>query len=161
MKNSIKLFLLSLFTPLFVSISSATEDPHYEQLYDECSENLATVSYSYNVCTSEMWNLYETLSGLEYLTYNLYWVDWDNTYSVPLTNDIYLPSWYKAFVDSGVVAITNINSLDYAFDIIDSDFQQKIVWSYSIVYLFVISSGLFLIFLYIIRRYFIWLKSVK
>lgn len=161
MLNRSKLLLLSLFTPLLVSFSSATEDPHYEQLYDECSENLATVSYSYNVCTSEMWNLYETLSWLEYLTYNLYWVDWDNTYSVPLTNDIYLPAWYKAYVDSGVVAITNINSLDYAFDITDPDFQEKVVWSYSVVYLFLMSSGLFLIFLYVIRRYFIWFKSTK
>ena len=161
MKISIKLFLLSLFTPLFIGLSFANDDPHYEVLYNECEENLSSITNSYTACTNELGITYETLSWLEYLTYSLYWTDWDNTYSLPLTNDIYLPYWYKAYTDSGVVAITNIGSLDYAYSIEDSDFQHSIIWSYSVVYLFVISSGLFLIFLYIIRRYFIWLKSVK
>lgn len=156
-----KLLLLSLLIPLLCGLSYANDDPHYEVLYNECEENLNSITNSYNACTNELGITYEALSWLEYLTYNLYWVDWENTYSIPLTNDVYLPNWYRAYVDSGVVAITNIGSLDYAYTIDNQDFQDSVVWSFSVVYLFVISSGLFLVFLYVLRRYFIWLKSVK
>ena len=159
----IKLLLLSLLTPLFVNgvFASSGDDVHYEQLYEECFNNYQTLQGQYWVATSEIWNLYETLSGLEYLTYNLYRVDDDITYSVPLTNDIYLPYGYRAFVDSGVVWISRLSSLEYAYSIDDSSFQTDVVDMFGLVFVFLVSSGLFLVFLYAIRRYFIWLKSVK
>ena len=159
MKN--RLFLLSLFTPLFFGLSFANDDPHYEVLYNECEQNLSSMTNSYNACTNELGITYETLSWLDYLTYNLYWVDWENTYSIPLTNDVYLPYWYRGFLDEGVLAIKQINSLNTAYSITDDDFEHKIIWSYSTIFLFLISSWLFLVFLFAIRRYFIWLKSFK
>lgn len=158
-KNS--LLLLGLFTPLLLGVCFATEDPHYEQLYNECSENYSALLQYNGAMSNDLNSCYESLSWLEYLYFNLYWVDNWNTYSIPLTNDVYLPVWYRAYVDSGVVAITNIQSLDYAYSLDDTDFQSNVVWSYSVVFLFLMSSGLFLIFLYAIRRYFIWFKSVK
>lgn len=157
-----KLLLLSL-TSLFMWIcfASSGDDVHYEQLYEECFNNYQTLESQYWVATSEIWNLYETLSWLEYLTYNLYWVDDDITYSVPLTNDIYLPSGYRAFVDSGVVWISRLKSLEYANSINDESFNNWVVENFWQVFLFLMSSGLFLVFLYVIRRYFIWLKSIK
>ena len=156
-----KLLLLSLLTPLLCGLSYANDDPHYEVLYNECEENLTSISNSYNACTNELGITYEALSWLEYLTYNLYWVDWENTYSIPLTNDIYLPYWYRAYVDSGVVAISNIKALEYAFNIGDSDYEDNVIGSYWTIFLFFMSLWLFLIFVYAIRRYFIWLKSIK
>lgn len=159
MKN--KLLLLSLFTPLLWGLSFANDDPHYEVLYNECEQNLSSITNSYNACTNELGITYETLSWLEYLTFNLYWVDWDNTYSIPLTNDVYLPYWYRAYSDSGVVAITNIWSMDYAFSIDTESFENDVVKSYWTVFLFFMSCWLILVFLFAIRRYFIWLKSIN
>ena len=158
MKN--KYLLLSLLTPLFFLWVHA-EDPHYEQLYSECSENLTNSQNSYNTCVWELGNLYETLSWMDFMVYNLYWVNGDNTYSIPLTNDIYLPNGYRAYSDSGVIAISPINSIENAFSIWTSDFQNNVIENIWVVYLFLFSCGLFLIFLYAIRRYFIWLKSIK
>lgn len=86
--------------------------------------------------------------------------DW-NDYSLPITNNIHLPLWYRGFLDEGVLAIKRVNTLDSAYSISDEDYKDKIVWSYSTIFLFFVSSGLFLVFLFAIRRYFIWLKSFR
>ena len=158
-KNS-KLLLLWLITPLLFCNVFA-DDPHYEQLYDECSENLTSYQNQYTTCVWELSNVYETLSWLEYLTFNLYWFDNDTVYSVPLTNDVYLPIGYRAVIDSGVVLIEKLQTIENAYSLGDNDFKDNVVSNYGVVYLFLVSSGLFLILLYAIRRYFIWLKSIK
>lgn len=45
--------------------------------------------------------------------------------------------------------------MDLALAISDDEFEEKVVNSFSTIYLFFFGSGLFLIFLYAIRKYFI------
>lgn len=85
--------------------------------------------------------------------------DWD-MFSIPIQNNLFLPEWYKAKVEDWVQSITSINSLDYAYSIDDEDFQ-KVLNGYGIVFIYIFSSALFLLFIYAIRRYFIWLKRSR
>ena len=46
---------------------------------------------------------------------------------LPITNSIKLPYGYRGFLDNGVLAIKDLDSLDTAYNIDDSDFQEKVV----------------------------------
>lgn len=145
----------------------------------QCLFDKSDIQTSYSGCLESLWSLNEynnslneqleacliswstTTGDFAIYEYQLSRNDWYNDLFLPITNSIKLPYGYRGFLDDGVLAIKQLNSLDFQYSIEDSDFQENIIWSYSVVYLFLISSGLFLVFLYIIRRYFIWLKSVK
>ena len=94
--------------------------------------------------------------------YSVFWSDWVNDYSLPITNNIFLPSWIKwVFSLDRVLSIIKDNSLDNAYYIDDEDFQNKVIGSFGTIFLFLMSLSLMLLFIYTIRKYFIWLKSVK
>jgi len=150
-----------------------------DTLVSQCQQDKASLQSSYSGCleTNDSLSNYNSslLDQLEacYISwstttgdfviyeYQLSRNDWYSDLYLPITNSIKLPYGYRGFLDDGVLAIKQLNSLDFQYSIEDSDFQDSVIWSYSVVYLFLISSGLFLVFLYIVRRYFIWLKSVK
>lgn len=155
-----KLLSLSLLVGLFWVFSfSYAEDVHYEQLYNECSSNYSSLLQYSNSLDDQLDECLQSYSWLDYLMFNLqwYWDDW-NLYSLPVSNDLFLPSGYRAYVDSGVVMIWKNLSLESAYSISDEDFQE-VMNSYWVVLLYLFWSALFLVFLYTIRKYFIWLKS--
>ena len=150
-----------------------------DTLVSQCQEDKATLQGVYSGClesNTSLQNYNDSLSsqlqeclesgtggtwGTYIALYDLFWSEGGNNYSLPVENNIWLPNGYRGYIDQWVLAIKHIDSLENAYSINDSDFTENVVWSYSVVYLFFVSSGLFLVFLYIIRRYFIWLKSAK
>ena len=91
--------------------------------------------------------------------FDLFWSDNDTNYSLPIENNIRLPNWYRGYIDEGVLSIKKLSTLESAYNIDDTDFTDNVVNSFGVIMLFLMSSGLFLLFLYFIRRYFIWLRS--
>lgn len=135
---------------------------------EQCLTSLDTLSWNYasleNMNSSLSSQLQECLeswgwswsSALICNTFDLFW-DSDNTrYSFPINNNLILPSWYKGFVNEWVLAIKQDNN--NAYFIADEDFQ-KVMDSYWVVFLYLFGWALFLMFLFVIRKYFIWLKS--
>ena len=87
--------------------------------------------------------------------------DWHD-YSLPITNNLFLPNWYKAMLNSDhVLTIAKANSLNHAYSISDDEFSNKVISSYWTIFIFLMSLSFMLLFLFTIRKYFIWLKSVK
>lgn len=87
--------------------------------------------------------------------------DWQD-YSLPITNNLFLPNWYKAMLNSDhVLTIAKANSLNHAYSISDDEFSNKVISSYWTIFIFLMSLSFMLLFLFTIRKYFIWLKSVK
>lgn len=135
---------------------------------EQCESSLDTLSWNYasleNMNSSLSSQLQECLeswgwswsSALICNTFDLFW-DSDNTrYSFPINNNLILPPWYKGFVNEWVLAIKQDNNNAYSID--DEDFQ-KVMDSYWVVFLYLFGWALFLMFLFVIRKYFIWLKS--
>lgn len=156
-----KLLLCSLLFGLFwiLSFSYASDDVHYEQLYNECSSNYSSLLQYSNSLDEQLDSCLQSYSWLDYLMFNLQWYsdDW-SLYSLPVSNDLFLPEGYRAYIDSWVVMIWKSLSLESAYFVSDEDFQ-KVMNSYGVLLLYLFGCGLFLIFLYMIRKYFIWLKS--
>lgn len=151
--------------------SCLSDNSHCDTLVGVCYENLSG-------CVSDLNNLQNYNDSLNsqlneclinggsgsILTwfvpdFSLYWSDYGSDYSLPITNNLFLPIWYKWFINDWVLSIQRANSLDYAFSMSDSEFKNWVVNSISTVFLFIFGSWLFLVFLYAIRYYFIWLKS--
>lgn len=136
---------------------------------EQCESSLITLSWNYasleNMNTSLSSQLQECLENASNSTWDLICNKFDlfrssdNTnYSFPINNDLILPPWYKWFVNEWVLAIKKDSSLDSSYSVSDDDFQ-KVINSYWVVLIYLFWCALFLIFLYMIRRYFIWLKS--
>ena len=135
--------------------------------YQACIENLSwcqsdltnmtnyndSLSSQLQECLESWWSW---SSDLICNTFDLFW-DSDNTrYSFPINNNLILPAWYKGFVNEWVLAIKQDNN--NAYSISDEDFQN-VMDSYWVVFLYLFGWALFLMFLFIMRKYFIWLKS--
>ena len=136
---------------------------------EQCESSLNTLSWNYasleNMNSSLSSQLQECLeswwswsSDLICNKFDLFWSSDNTNYSYPINNDLILPPWYKGFVNEGVLAIKQDSSLDSAYAIDDEEFQD-VIDSFGIVFLYIFGSSLFLVFLYMIRKYFIWLKS--
>lgn len=135
---------------------------------EQCETSLSTLSWNYeslsNMNTSLSDQLQECLEtsnltgDLLCNKFDLIWSSENTNYSFPINNDLFLPSWYKGFVNEGVLAIKQDTSLTSAYSVSDEDFQE-VMNSYGVLLLYLFGCGLFLVFLYMIRKYFIWLKS--
>lgn len=166
--------LNSSFTQLEANYNSCmTDTSHCETLVWVCYENLSgcqetnsslqnyndSLSQQLNECL-ENWSWW-VWSWIYLSSFDLFWSDEGVNYSLPITNNIFLPYWYRWFLDDGVLAIRNVNSLNSALSLDNSSYQQGVIDNLWKVFLFLMSCGLILVFLYTIRRYFIWLKSIK
>ena len=140
---------------LQTSLSGCVEDKASLQNYnDSLSSQLQDC-----LMTNTSWNV---ITWFILNQYSLFWKDWGVDYSLPITNSLFLPNWLKAKINSdNVLSIAKANSIETAYNITDEDFKNNVFNNFSVVYLFLFSCGLFLIFIYAIRRYFIWLKSIK
>lgn len=144
----------------------------------QCLTDLSTLSGSYGSCVETNASLSNYNSSLEeqlnscllsgsssgdfiLYEYQLSRNDWYGDLFLPITNSIKLPYWYRWFLDDGVLAIKSLNSLETAYTINNEDFNDNVIGSYWTIFLFFMSLWLFLVFVYAIRRYFIWLKSIK
>lgn len=118
-----------------------------------------SLSSQLNECLSS-WSWSISWSWFVFNSFDIFWSDGWNSYSLPITNNLFLPNGYKGVLSvDNVLSIARANSYSTALQITDSDFNNKVVWSYSVVFLFFMSSWLFLVFIYVIRKYFIWLKN--
>lgn len=150
-----------------------------DTLVSQCQSDKETLQTSYSGCietNSSLQNYNDSLalqlqecieqwtwfSGATIINlYDMFRSDWINDYSLPITNNIKLPYWYRGFLDDWVLAIKNIYTLENAYSFDDDSFQNWVIENFWKVFLFFMSCGLTLVFLYAIRRYFIWLKSIK
>lgn len=150
-----------------------------DTLVSQCQSDKETLQLSYSGCietNSSLQNYNDSLalqlqecieqwswfSGATIINlYDMFRSDWINDYSLPITNNIKLPYWYRGFLDDWVLAIKNIYTLENAYSFDDDSFQNWVIENFWKVFLFFMSCGLTLVFLYAIRRYFIWLKSIK
>ena len=159
MRRVFSFAFLLLGVLLWLPSFTYAEDVHYEQLYNECSSNYSSLLQYSNSLDDQLDECLQSYSWLDYLMFNLqwYWENWD-LYSLPVSNDLFLPEGYRAYVDSGVVMIWKNLSLESAYEIDDTDFQSVMNWFW-VVFLYLFGSALFLMFIFVIRGYFIWFKS--
>lgn len=160
MRRVLSLAFMSFGVLLWLpSFTYASDDVHYEQLYNECSSNYSSLLQYSNSLDEQLDACLQSMSWLDYLMFNLqrYWDNWD-LYSLPVSNDLFLPEGYRAYVDSGVVMIWKTLSLESAYEIDDTEFQSVMNWFW-VVFLYLFGSALFLMFIFVIRGYFIWFKS--
>lgn len=131
---------------------------------EQCESSLTTLSWNYasleNMNSSLSSQLQECLENASDSTwdlicnkFDLFWTSDNTNYSFPIKNDLILPPWFKGFVNEWVLAIKQDSSLDSAFSIDDEDFQW-VVSDFWKVFVFIFSGGLFVLFLFIIRKYF-------
>jgi len=131
---------------------------------ESCQTSLNSLSWQYLSCVNYNSSLSDQLneclqnssSTWEELicnTYSLNRYNWNDTYSSQIHNDLRLPRGYKWYLDEGVLWIKNIYDPDNAYSLDWEEFE-KVVNSYGILFLFLFSGGLFVLFLYLIRKYF-------
>lgn len=82
--------------------------------------------------------------------FNIFWNDNDNMFSLPVSNNIFLPRWYRGYVDSGVVAITEIEKTKIVFDddsksVINQTYYVYIWW---LIFIFICS-----LFAYYLKKF--------
>ena len=112
-------------TDVLLNSQSEEDNTDYEELYNTCN-------YQYNT-------LVDSLTTQDYLMFNLMWIEDDTLYSVPLSNDIFLPNNRRAYVDSGVVMLTGIDKNKVFVDPESRDVINGAFFSYifGIVFIFV------------------------
>lgn len=159
MRRVLSFAFMSFGVLLWLPSFTFAEDVHYEQLYNECSSNYSSLLQYSNSLDEQLDACLQSMSWLDYLMFNLqwYWDNWD-LYSLPVSNDLFLPDWYRAYIDSWVVMIWKSLTLESAYEIDDADFQSVMNWFW-VVFLYLFWSALFLIFIYVIRWYFIWFDN--
>lgn len=130
---------------------------------EQCESSLSTLSWNYasleNMNSSLSSQLQECLENSSWSwdlicnKFDLFRSSDDTNYSFPINNDLILPPWFKGFVNEWVLAIKKDSSLESSYSIDDEDFQW-IVSDFWKVFLFIFSGGLFVLLLFIIRKYF-------
>ena len=135
--------------------------------YSGCLETNSSLSNYNDSLTDQLnqclmsWSWFAGSGDFTIYEYQLSWFDWFTNLHLPITNSLNLPYWYRWYLNDWVLSIKNLENNDLKLNIGDNDFKDNVVSNYWVIYLFLMSSGLFLIMLYAIRRYFIWLKSIK
>ena len=75
-----------------------------------------------------------------FLNYNLFWSDSDTMFSLPITNNLFLPTWYKWKIDDdNVLSIAKLNNLESAYMFSDDD-KVNIIDLLSMVMLFLLAT---------------------
>lgn len=131
---------------------------------EQCESSLSTLSWNYaslenmnSSLSSQLQECLETVSNSTWELicnkFDLFWSSNNASFSYPINNDLILPPWYKGYLNEWVLAIKKDPSLESAFTIDDEDFQW-IVSDFWKVFLFIFSGWLFVLFLFIIRKYF-------
>lgn len=125
---------------------------HCDTLYGQCVENLSwcnadkvslqnyndSLSSQLNSCLASLTS-WENASWL-YLTYNMFWQDSDSMFSLPITNNLFLPNWYKwKLDDDNVLSIAKLNNLEAAYMFSDDD-KVNIIDLLSMVMLFLLAT---------------------
>ena len=125
---------------------------HCDTLYGQCVENLSwcnadkislqnyndSLSSQLNSCLASLTS-WENASWL-YLTYNMFWQDSDSMFSLPITNNLFLPTWYKwKLDDDNVLSIAKLNNLEAAYMFSDDD-KVNIIDLLSMVMLFLLAT---------------------
>ena len=125
---------------------------HCDTLYGQCVENLSwcnadkvslqnyndSLSSQLNSCLASLTS-WENASWL-YLTYNMFWQDSDSMFSLPITNNLFLPNGYKwKLDDDNVLSIAKLNNLEAAYMFSDDD-KVNIIDLLSMVMLFLLAT---------------------
>lgn len=134
----IKLFILWLFLGcLSFNFSFAQDDPSYEQ----CLQDLEDLRSSFSACIEDNTSLENMNSSLQdqlsqclvnstacdptededcytwaYQLFHLFRQNQGSDFSLPISNNIFLPSWLRAYTDSWVVALAPLTANDYSLD---------------------------------------------
>lgn len=157
------------------TVPACPECPTCPEPDTQCEEDLAQLSWDYADLSEQYASLllYNTSiesqlqeclmswsSAMTWMcnTMDLFWFNNDQMYSVPITNNLTLPNTYRALVDSWVVSIAPIQSIEYANSMDDEEFWKVVEWFWT-VFLYFFWISLLLVFMYYIRKYFIWLKN--
>lgn len=136
------------------NLSGCNSDKASLQIYNE------SLSSQLNECLSSSWSIWS--GSIFTFDFDLFRSDEWQDYSLPITNNLFLPNWYKAMLNSDhVLTIAKANSLNHAYSISDDEFSNKVISSYWTIFIFLMSLSFMLLFMFTIRKYFIWLKSVK
>lgn len=136
------------------NLSGCNSDKASLQIYNE------SLSSQLNECLSSSWSIWSW--SIFTFDFDIFRSDEWQDYSLPITNNLFLPNWYKAMLNSDhVLTIAKANSLNHAYSISDDDFSNKVISSYWTIFIFLMSLSFMLLFMFTIRKYFIWLKSVK
>lgn len=122
---------LSSITTLSWSLASCNEDKSSLQNYNN------SLNSQLNQCL--LWWSWENLSW-SCIDYSLFWTDLDTNYSLPITNNLFLPNGYKwKYNEDNVLSIAKINTLETAYQFSDDD-KITIIDLLSMVMLFLLAT---------------------
>ena len=91
----------------------------------------------------------EIASGIN-AVFSFFWERDDQMFSLPIANNVFLPRWYRAYIDSWVVAISEYEKTSYSID--DSSFNEINKSFYSLIYGFIFLSAVAL-FCYYLKKF--------
>lgn len=91
----------------------------------------------------------EIASGIN-AVFSFFWERDDQMFSLPIANNVFLPRWYRAYIDSWVVAISEYEKTSYSID--DSSFNEINKSFYSLIYWLIFLSAVAL-FCYYLKKF--------
>lgn len=136
--------LSSSVTSLSWSLASCNEDKTSLQNYNN------SLSSQLDECL--LWSSWENLSW-SCIDYSLFWQDDETMFSLPITNNLFLPNGYKWKLDEdNVLSIAKLNTLETAYHFDDTD-KTTVINSMSLVMLFFLGTGLLIVVIMYLRRF--------
>lgn len=82
--------------------------------------------------------------------FSLFWERDDNMFSLPVANNLFLPQWYRAYVDSWVVAISKYEDENIEIKLAEWSFDQVNTLYFTIIKA-IVYIGLFALFIWFIK----------
>lgn len=138
---------LSSITTLSWSLLSCNEDKASLQNYND------SLSSQLNACLSFS-SSWDNLSWSACFDYSMFWQDGNDNYSLPITNNLFLPSWYKwKYNEDKIVSIAPINSIENAL-LFDDSAKETTVNSLAYIMLFLLATWLIMVLLRFLKKLF-------
>ena len=136
---------LSSITTLSWSLLSCNEDKASLQNYNN------SLTDQLNQCLLWSW---DNLSWSACFDYSMFWQDGNDNYSLPITNNLFLPSWYKwKYNEDKIVSIAPINSIENAL-LFDDTAKETTVNSLAYIMLFLLATWLIMVLLRFLKKLF-------
>ena len=131
---------------LSTSLTSCESDKSSLQNYND------SLTSQLNQCLNS--NLTWDFFSWGFLRYSLFWNDDESMFSLPITNDLFLPVGYKwKLNEDNVLSIAPINTIENAL-LFDDEAKNTTVNSLAYIMLFLIASGLIMVLLRFLKKLF-------
>lgn len=90
----------------------------------------------------------EVSTGLN-AVFSFFWERDDNMFSLPISNNIFLPRWITAYIDSWVVALAEEERQKIKID----QWFEVLSWTYYHFFIWIVMLGIFCLFAYYVKKF--------